>query len=536
MSPPETVAEVIADELYEAGCRVAFGVPGGEVLTLMDALARRGVDIVLARQETAAAHMAQGVARATGVPGLLFTTVGPGVAMAVDGIASAHQDRVPLIALTGCLDREDLEAGFTHQAFDQMALLAPVTKAQVRVRAEDVAVATRGAITEAVSPRPGPVQLEVAPRIALAKASHAPLPPKETSPDDAHGEALRSMADLLRGAARPLVLIGLDALEPQAAIETRALSEMIGAPVLTTYLAKGVIDETSPLALGAFGLSPAVDRALLPLVASADVVLLIGYDPIEVRAPWTAPFSARATLLEIASVPRSSKLQRVAHRAIGSVARLARLLVSHLTPAAPRLAHAASVRSELVATHAAMDRTAPGRLVSALAAALPEDAAVAVDTGAHRILLSQRWTARSPGLLVQSTGLCTMACAVPLAVGMKVAMPSRPTLAVTGDGGLEMMLGDLATLRDLDLALPIVVFDDQALELIALKQRSMRLPSLGVSSRGTDFVAVARALGGRGVRVDRPEALGDAVRAALASPPFTVLHCPIPRGSYDGIL
>lgn len=539
MSPtPErerTVADALAEALHAAGIRVAFGVPGGEVLTALDALARRGIEIVLARHEAAAAHFAQGVARATGAPGLLFTTVGPGVAMAVDGIASAHQDRVPLIALTACLDDEEVRAGFTHQLFDQAALLRPVTKGGARLSAADVDATARWATSLALAPRPGPVHLELPPRVAESKASRAVMAGADPSAQPMTGEALEAidaMARALGRAQRPLVLVGLDALEPGTSPALRALCERLGAPVLTTYLAKGVIDERSPRSLGAFGLSPSIDRVLLPLVKEADVVLAIGYDPIEVRAPWTSPFGPDARVLELAHVARDPRPFTATHAAIGSLPPLLRAL----TEALPEHARALPTKTQaaLAEVHARMDASAPGQLVSALREALDPSIHVAVDTGAHRILLSQRWVARMPGEVVQSTGLCTMACGVPLATGLMVG--GRRAIAVTGDGGLEMMLGDLATVRDLGLPLPIVVFDDQALELIALKQRSMGHPSRAVNSGGTDFAAVGRALGGRGVRIERPEELGPALREALASPPFTILHCPIPRGSYDGIL
>lgn len=548
MTTHERVADVVAHVLRRAGVRVAFGVPGGEVLTLMDALGRAGIDMVLARQESAAALMAQGVARETGAPGVLVATVGPGATSAVNGVAAATQDRVPLLALTGALDTAELEAGYTHQALDQQALFAPVTKRSVRLEAAGAGRVIADAIALATTPRAGAVHVDLGSAVAAARSTGSGSPPSSSAaPSEVAApalDALDAIASRLLGAARPLVMLGLDALEPAAREAARELVRATGAPVLTTYLAKGVIDEHAAEALGAFGLSPAIDAALLPLVRRSDVILRLGYDPIETRSPWTRPFDPSTVLLDVASVAAGPAEPRSTHAASGALGSLCRALTARLRERSAERARRATwedgslatARAALLAAWARMDATPAGRLVAALARALPPDARVTVDTGAHRILLSQRWRASAPGLLVQSTGLCTMACALPLALGIRRAAPGIPVVAVMGDGGLEMTLGELASARELGGPLLVVVLDDRALELIALKQRSMALAPSACESSGTDFAAVARALGGRGVRVESADALGPAVADALAADRFTVLHCPIPRGSYDGVL
>lgn len=535
---PTRVADVLAGALVRRGVKVAFHVPGGEVLTVLDALREAGIELVLARQESAAALMAQGVARETGTIGVVVATVGPGATSAVNGVAAAHQDRVPLLVVTGALDADDLGRGFTHQALDQVALYTPVTKRSMALRAGTAASDVEDAIELALRPRAGPVHLDVPSLVAAAPCLER-APAARLEADTIEPATLERMAQILAGAERPLVVVGLDALSAPA--EARALALAADAPVLSTYLAKGVVDERSPSHLGAFGLSPAFDAALLPLVQRADVILRLGYDPIETRVAWTQPFARETVLLDLACVPAGPSEARaelaVHHPSLGPpAAELTRQ--RSLRSQRPRWPgpELAAARAAIVAAGAKMDATPAGQLVLALERALPEDARVTVDTGAHRILFSQRWRARRPGRLVQSTGLCTMACGLPLAIGIHCARPDLPVVAVTGDGGLEMCLGELATLRDVGGPLAIVVLDDQALELIALKQRQLKLAAVGCESGGTDFAAIGRAMGGHGVRVETPDALGPAVTAALAADRFTVIHCPIPRGSYDGVL
>jgi acetolactate synthase-1/2/3 large subunit len=139
-----------------------------------------------------------------------------------------------------------------------------------------------------------------------------------------------------------------------------------------------------------------------------------------------------------------------------------------------------------------------------------------------------------PHTLLQSVGFGAMGCALPLAIGAKLAVPDRQVLCFTGDAGLEMILGELATLRDLELAIPIVVFADASLALIELKQRAMKLDNVGVDFDATDFVALAQALGGRGVTAESRENLDRALREAFEADTFTIISCPIDRQAYDG--
>jgi acetolactate synthase-1/2/3 large subunit len=164
---------------------------------------------------------------------------------------------------------------------------------------------------------------------------------------------------------------------------------------------------------------------------------------------------------------------------------------------------------------------------------LPDTAILTADSGAHRILLSQMWQARAPRHLLQSSGFCTMACALPLAMGARLGRPEAPVVAVMGDAGLEMGVGDLATLRDLGLPLIVCVLVDESLTLIEMKQRGSGRPNLGVDFGATDFPALARAFGGHGAWVDDADGMETALRQALDRPGFSLLAVRIGRKAYD---
>ena len=193
------------------------------------------------------------------------------------------------------------------------------------------------------------------------------------------------------------------------------------------------------------------------------------------------------------------------------------------------------------ATRAALDQAfpqgddwGPAAVIAEARAVLPAETLATADSGAHRILLSQMWTCREPRALVQSSGLCTMGCAVPLAIGLKFAAPDRPVVSFSGDAGFLMVAGELATAAELGTPVIFVVFVDASLALIEKKQRERQLPNAGVDFAGSDFAAIGRAFGGAGETVRNRAELRAALGAALSRDSFTVIAAEIGRGGYDG--
>lgn len=533
-------ADAIARRLAESGCRFAFGIPGGEVLALIDALERAGIRFVVTRHENGAAFAAEGAWHATGAPGVLVATVGPGAANAANGVANAWQDRVPLIAITGAFD--DVETlSYTHQVFDHRALYAPITKATLRVPAGAADVAIERAIAIAEDDPQGPVHVDLPIGVAIgAEPERAPVRRVPRSRGAPRPDALEAARAALRDAARPVIVAGLEVLSHDACDALDALRRALGAPVVTTYKAKGAIDERDALALGGAGLSPRADALLAPVLSRADVVLLAGYDPIEMRRGWRDPFAPGAIVIELAGTPPRHGMHRAGIALIGDVRLTLERLAGEL-PSRARWAEGEPARARSALREAFAPEPGgwgPFAIAHAVRRALPDDAILTVDTGAHRIALAQAFESRVPRAFLQSSGLGTMGCAVPLAIGHAIADPRRrPVVAIVGDGGLDMSLGELATARDVGAPIAVVVIDDQALELIALKQRADRYPPAGVALGATDYAAVARALGGRGMRATSTAELERALASALGAREerrFTVIHCPIAPGSYDG--
>lgn len=536
--PPPRVADTVAQALHGAGIRFAFGMPGGEVVTLIDALGAAGITFVLARNETAAAMMAAGASAIGGAPGLLVTTLGPGLANAVNGIADAMQERTPLIVVSGVVERA-VRARYTHQIVDHAALLRPLVKASFEIEPDGAGRVAARAISLALAAPCGPVHLDISPAVAAMSCPQGCMPAAteerhvaDVSPDN---PALRALRARLERAARPVILAGLEALRTGAAGTLRAAMATHGIPVLTTYKAKGIVDETLPLALGGAGLSPAADRIILPLLREADLVLLAGYDPIEMRAGWLDAFGPGERLAELTNVAADHGMHRPGLRLVAPAGAALAALFAGLAPV-PRWSGGdpGRARAALAALFEGPPTWGPHAIFATLARALPPDAIVTVDSGAHRILLSQRWQARQPLCLLQSSGWCTMGSAIPLAIGAKATAPARSVVAVLGDGGLEMTLGELGTLRDQGLPVIVLVLQDESLGLIEIKQREAGLARAGVQLGATRFDDVARAFGGHGATVTTIEALADELHAALARPAFSLIACPVKVADYAG--
>jgi len=534
-----TVADHIAQRIRETGARHAFGIPGGEVLTVMDALARAGIAFHLVKHETAGGFMADAVAQLTRTPAVLVGTIGPGVTNLVTAVAHAYLDRTPMIVLTAAFDA-GTTATYTHQVFDQEALLAPITKCSLTLGERGAGALVDRAIALATSGVPGPVHLNVPVRVAGAvmEAPSGGLPRRAPAALTA-GPELDQLVGWLASAERPLILAGLGVLHHGAHAELAALARRAGAAVVTTYKAKGLIPEDDPLVIGGAGLSPVADRALFKALHAADLILCLGYDPVEMRDSWTQPWDARTDSAEIGWAPNEHGVHRAKLEFVADL----RLALGALASAIPDRAGSTwldglpgSVRGDIDAALRPPDPASwgPHAVVATCRSVFPREALATVDTGSHRILLSQVWQCYEPYGLLQSTGLATMGYGLPAAIGAKLARPDRPVVCFTGDGGLEMTIGELATLRDLGLPLTIVCFADRSLALIELKQRRMGLANLGVDFPATDLVAVARAYGGHGVRVTDRTTLAAACRTALASDRFTLIEAVVDKAEYAG--
>ncbi|MEM6565498.1 MAG: thiamine pyrophosphate-binding protein [Pseudomonadota bacterium] len=535
-TPTIRAADALAQRLYAAGCRHAFGMPGGEVLTLVDALESAGIRFILAKHENAAAFMAEGVYHRTGAPAVLVATVGPGALNGVNAVANAHQDRVPMIVLAGSVDADEAQT-YTHQVLDQQAVFRPITKASFSMVTGAAHVIADKAVGIATEGRPGPVHIDVPISVADAKVSSLKPPYRASAAATAPtGEALATARDWFSNSARAIMVVGVDAMNAGAQTAIAEFVNTFRVPVITTYKAKGMLPEDHALSLGGAGLSPLADKHLLPLLAEADLIIALGYDPIEMRTGWRNAWSPDAQkIIDIAAEPNHHYMHQSSLNIIGDcAASLNAITADQEARAMWQDGHVARTQQALARAFPVDEVWGPGAVIATCRDNLPRETLASADSGAHRILLSQMWPTFEPRGLVQSSALCTMGCALPLAMGMSLAEPDRPVVSFSGDAGFLMVAGELATARELSLKTIFVVFVDASLALIELKQRSRQLKNAGVDFAEHDFAAIGRGFRGNGVTVRARAELETAIANALAADTFTVIAAVIDRGSYDG--
>ncbi|MEQ8193936.1 MAG: thiamine pyrophosphate-binding protein, partial [Rhodospirillales bacterium] len=384
---PRHAADIIARRLAEAGCKYAFGIPGGEVLCMLDALERYGIEFILTKHENAAGFMAQATYMANGAPGILIATVGPGISNALNVVADAWQDRIPLIVLTGCMDPAD-RVTYTHQVFDHIAVFAPVTKGAFAVVDGAVDAMIDKAVITATDGQPGPVLIDLPVRVAEAKQPEAdPVRRARVSPSIPAGADFDTVRGWLIESGKPLLIAGVDVLTQNASETVREFAWNFNVPVLTTYNAKGVFPEDDPLSLGAMGLSPKADEILLPFVKESDLVLLAGYDPIEMRIGWRNPWAKGGRVVDISAVANTHYVHHADKHFVGDVGETLKALGEGVKPNNTwSKGRASDVRKALRKAFAAEEDWGAAAVIATAREVLPRETVTAVDTGAHRIL------------------------------------------------------------------------------------------------------------------------------------------------------
>lgn len=525
----ETTVEVLVEAFRDAGTPFIVGHPGGESVEMMDAARQRGMRFILMKQETAGAMLASTWGDLTGSPGVCLSTRGPGAANMVNGVAHAWMDRSPLIVVTDQYPAHAYETGL-RQRLNQQQLYAPVTKWNTTIGARTVRQQVRRGVRIATAPAPGPVQFDLpadqTTRPADELFAGPPLVPDIISvvPDRA---GLKTPLNMLDSAKKPILLVGLGVLWCNASAELVALAERLGAPVLTTTKCKGVIPEDHPLAAGCI-IGGTIER---DMINQADLIVTVGLDAIELQPkPW--PYAA--PVLSLANIQSLDALVPAAPEVIG-----------HLKPLIAGLAEWSkegsgwgerATRAFREQVTAALTTNAKGltpeRVIETARDLFPRDTIATCDAGASRLLVAQKWKSYAPREFLASNGLGSMGYGVPGALGARLAHPERPILAMVGDGGFLMAVAELQTAVRENLPIIVVVFDDQEIGLIRVKQEIKQIPTYGVGLGGMDWEKLAQGFGADGTVVDNEHALGDALNAAQKSGRTTLIAARIDPSGY----
>ena len=475
-------AELIVRELEHAGCRWAFGVPSGPVLPLIEALRNSSIRYVLTASETSAGFMASVVGELTGVPGICISTLGPGATNMTTGVGAAWLDSAPVIAIT-CNVATSWLSRRIQMRIDHHALFAPVTKATLPLRKDNVGETLARAISIACAEPPGPVHLDLPEDVAVSTATDTsseredarPLPP---IPDS----AFERLATALSTSKRPLLVGGLSLSRVPNSERLTVFVERQEIPFVLTLSGKGFIPENHPNYGGVIGRARRTD--VQALVSQADLIVAVGYDPIEINyEEWAG--STPIVHLDTEAAETDDSLTFVANEAgdlADAIERLSRLPASqHEWSATELAAHRDRLDANL---RPATEAFAPYQAIDILRAKLPGDGILAYDVGAHTHQIATQWRADRPGSMLATNGWSSMGFGIPAAYAAKLVHPDRAVVGVLGDGCFEMTAGELTVGRRLNLAAPIVVLNDGWLTLLRIKQDHKGFPRSGVDLGG----------------------------------------------------
>lgn len=526
-----TGSEIICEALVHEGVTLMYGYPGGAIMPFYDALTSYpALHHVLVRHEQAAAHAADGYARATGNVGVCVATSGPGATNLVTGLATAFMDSTPIVAITGQVASQFIGRD-AFQETDIIGVTQPITKHNFLVRnVAELAEVMHEAFHIARSGRPGPVLIDVPKDVLFAKTSyrasdyqtsdeylqaateHASRPSKHT---------LDTAAQLIAQAKQPLIMAGHGVILSNAYAELRAFAEKTSIPVITTLLGLSAFSDAHPLHIGMPGMhGPAhVNHA----IGEADLIIGVGLRFDDRVTGNVSKFATNAQIIHIDI--DASEMHKVKVATVPIVADAKVALAALTEAAAPADHHAwlsgirswqaeAEERSQQVKHNETLPD--PASILNAIRNATNGEAIVVSDVGQH-----QMWTARlyewtRLNSHITSGGLGTMGFALPAAMGVKMGMPDAPVWVVAGDGGIQMNIQELATLRQEGLNIKIAIMNNGYLGMVRQWQQFFHSRNYSETPiTGPDHVKLAEAYGLTGIRVTEREEIGAAVKRAM---------------------
>jgi acetolactate synthase-1/2/3 large subunit len=546
-------ARALLESLERQNVNTIFGIVGGAILPLYDALCgSTKIRHILARHEQCAAHEAEGYARASGRTGVCMATSGPGATNLVTGIANAYMDSSPIIALTGQVPSSGVNTSYmigrdAFQEADIIGITTPITKYSFQPRTvAEIPTVVNTAFYIASTGRPGPVLIDLPKNVQAGTADV-----QVTDRIEARGyksmiemdyAKISEAANLLAKAERPIILSGGGVIISKASDEVMQMSDLLMAPVATTFMGKGSFPEGHPLSVGSIGMhgNPAANK----LMGEADVLLAVG-----------TRFSDRATANLDTFMPNSKKIHIDIDEAeigknvevdvpiIGDAKTAMKLLLAALNDKLRKTEGTAwskrvkDAKEQLSPLLKELPRDiVPKALLIALRELLPGNAIVTTEVGQNQMWSALYFKALKPRTFISSGGLGTMGFGFPAAIGAKAACPDRPVVDIAGDGSFIMSEQELACSVTEKIPVTVIVLNNSVLGMVAQWQRMLyKRRYMAVNLGNTpDFVKLAEAYGAQGFRVTSIDEFQKAVKTALTSNVTTVIDVPI--GSEEDVV
>ncbi|AEF25413.1 acetolactate synthase AlsS [Streptococcus parauberis] len=518
-------ADLVVDSLINHDVKYVFGIPGAKIDKVFDTLEDKGPQLIVSRHEQNATFMAQGIGRITGQPGVVIATSGPGISNLATGLVTATAEGDPVLAIGGQVKRSDLLKR-SHQSMKNVAMLEPITKYSVEVQdANTLSETIANAYRLAKSGKPGASFISIPQDVTDSPVSVKAIKPL-TAPKlgSASVEDINYLAQAIRNAVLPVLLLGNGASDAKVTASIRRLLESVKIPVVETFQGAGIVsreleEETFFGRVGLFRNQPG-DM----LLKKSDLVIAIGYDPIEYEARnWNAEVSARTIVIDVAQAEIDTYFQPE-RELIGNISDTIDLLlpaVNGYTLPEGSVEYLQNLKKNM-AGDIKFERDSkdglvhPLDVIDILQEQTKDDMTVTVDVGSHYIWMARYFKSYEARHLLFSNGMQTLGVALPWAISAALVRPHKTVISVSGDGGFLFSAQELEVAVRLNLPIVHIIWNDGRYNMVEFQEEMKYGRSSGVQLGDVDFVKYAEAFGAKGYRADSAEAFKDILAKAIA--------------------
>jgi len=519
--------EAIIKSLTDQGVEIVFGYPGGVLLPLYDVIYDSDLKHILVRHEQCAAHAADGFARASGKVGVCIGTSGPGATNLITGIATAYMDSSPILAIAGQVS-SNLIGNDAFQEVDTIGITMPITKHNYQpMKADEIPGMIKSAFYIAGTGRPGPVVLDLPKDVQeeefdFESAKDIELPGYKPTMKG-HPRQVKRAAKLIQESKKPVILAGGGIILSGATDELLQFANAVNAPVSTSLMGKGSFPEDNPLSLGMLGMHGRKVSNLI--VDECDCLIAIGCRFSDRTTGLLTEFAKDAKIVHIDVDPAEiGKNVEIDVPIVGDAKTILRDLLKIIDSTPERkqewLKYVDDFKKSCIPRLTFNEvPLKPQQVIKELSEAVTDDTIVTTDVGQNQMWMAHYFDVKNPRKFISSGGLGTMGFGFPAAIGAKIAMPNNDVVAVCGDGGFLMVCQDLATIKEYDIPVVIVVLDNRHLGMVAQWQKlfydeRMSHTHLGESP---DFVKLAESFGVKAERIEKPGEMKEAVERAIKS-------------------
>lgn len=525
----------VVESLINHHVDYVFGIPGAKIDGVFNELEDQGPELIVTRHEQNAAFMAQAIGRITGEPGVVIATSGPGASNLATGLVTATAEGDPVLAIAGQVKRSDL-LKLTHQSMDNAALFQPITKYSAEIQdPETISEVIANAYRMAKSSKKGASFISIPQDVVDAPVQGNVIKPlSDPKLGSASADDIRYLAERIREAKLPVLLVGMRGSSEKETLAIRQLVEKTALPVVETFQAAGLISrELEAHFFGRVGLFRNQPGDML--LKRSDLVIAIGYDPIEYEARnWNAEKDARIIVIDEAPAEIDPFMQPE-RELIGDISATLDLLTGSLEPqqvSEDAKEYLASLQAKLTERDIVQSKGEAGILhplevINTLQSKVTDDMTVTVDVGSHYIWMARHFRSYEPRHLLFSNGMQTLGVALPWAISAALVRPNTQIVSVSGDGGFLFSAQDLETAVRKKLNIVHLIWNDGHYNMVEFQEKMKYQRASGVDFGPVDFVKYAEAFGAKGIRATSVEELEKALEEGFATEGPVIIDIPI---------